>query len=192
VRESRKAVEGSHPRSAVYSFKTDPDQRLLRFAREYGFFAEVISQEEHAWSRLSGFSDASTIYNGPRPLLTDSRIYAAFADSVESFTWLLQTKSSSVIGIRIRPPEIPSRFGIRVPDDLDDMVAALRVSDREQALGISFHLTHSEFERRTWFELASNVMDVAADLERRSERRFKASLTSGEAGHQSCGPCPRA
>ncbi len=156
-----------------YSFKTDPERRLVEIARQNGWFAEVISPEEHAWARECGFADEHTIYNGPRPLVTDRRIFAAFADSVEAFTHVRDGASSEVFGARLRPPDIPSRFGVDVPDDVDDLVRAMRAVPPEARLGVSFHLTRSEYERRTWFEFTHTVMQVAADIERRSGRRFE-------------------
>jgi len=156
-----------------YSVKTDPDRRLLEAARDCSWFAEVISASEHEWTRQNGFADERTIYNGPRPLDTDRPIHAAFADSVEALSRLCERRSARFIGVRVRPPEIPSRFGIRMPDDLDDAVEALKATDEQQRLGVSFHITHSEYERRTWLEIAQAVMDVAAELESRTGRSFE-------------------
>lgn len=156
-----------------YSFKTDPEPRLVEIARENGWFAEVISPEEHAWARECGFADEHTIYNGPRPLVTDRRIFAAFADSMEAFVHLREGTSSEVFGARLRPPDIPSRFGIDIPDDIGDLVESMRATPRDARLGVSFHLTRSEYERRTWFEFTHILMQVAADIEQRSDRRHE-------------------
>ena len=106
--------------SPAYSIKTNPDPRLMKLALEYGFRAEGISANELLSAHKVGHQFENMVYNGPVPLnpndLHGNKIHVVFADSIESLKRLCQLRPSPAahIGVRLRPFESSSRFGIRL------------------------------------------------------------------------------
>jgi diaminopimelate decarboxylase len=166
---------------AGYSFKTNPRRELLELARKHGFFAETISRDELEWAKHEKFAPENTIYNGPEPLLDrreGERLAYAFADSVEAFERNLQLGVAHVHGVRLRPSMIASRFGVPV-DDESALLAAVHASPADTPLGVSFHARHEDFRAASWRDVAGDVLDRAAALERLTGRRVVAFDVGG-------------
>ena len=121
----------------AYSIKTNPDERLVRLARQHGFLAEAISLLEVQKALSVGFKPDEVILNGPGKwwpagLLPTSPLHAVFCDSIADLQRVASSLArgqmqSNVVGIRLRPPTVPSRFGIRVdtPQALNALVEAI-------------------------------------------------------------------
>jgi diaminopimelate decarboxylase len=158
---------------AGWSFKTNPRRELVKLARKHGFFAETISRDELEWAEHEGFAPAETIYNGPEPLLDRGKGKAlayAFADSVEAFERNVARGVAHVHGVRLRPSMIGSRFGVSVDDDAA-LAAAVGAPPAGTEIGVSFHARHGDFHGASWRDVAGDVLDRAAALERASGRR---------------------
>lgn len=153
------------------SIKTDPRRELAtRFLRR-GWWAEVISARELEWARLTGFSDSSIVFNGPAVAELSRRsetvrLGAAFADSVESFEGLLHARPADVIGFRVRPSQLPSRFGV----DLSDVSVFTRVAHclrhhRDVArLGMHMHYASDVCGPTRWLAFFDDVLKRAQAL----------------------------
>lgn len=153
-----------------YSVKTNPRAEMLAYAREHGFFAEVISRDELRWAFDRGFPPERIIYNGPAPLNerpSRGRLAVAFADSVEAFRRQIAAGCALRQGVRIRPAPIRSRFGVP-EEDTDALVAAIAELPRGSELAVSFHVRKDDFCGLTWRDVALLVMVRGAELERRS------------------------
>jgi diaminopimelate decarboxylase len=99
---------------------------------------------------------------------------AAFADDPEMLAAYLQGVPAWVIGVRVRPPFAPSRFGVDLecPEEFGPLTRALASARMRQRLGLSFHLASSACGLRRWEQAAVAIIDFAATLERLSGRRF--------------------
>jgi len=167
-----------HPRLAVaYSLKTDPSRELLALARHHGLWAETISLGEIELAIHCGWPPGQIVYNGPvplRPRPAGGELQAAFADDAEILGAYLQDVGARVIGIRLRPPFEPSRFGVDLecPEAFGSLVRTLASAPPRQRLGISFHLASSACGLERWERCAVSIFDFAAALEQLSRRRF--------------------
>ncbi len=157
---------------AAYSVKTNPRRELLDLARRKSFCAEVISADELAWALSEGFEPERIIYNGPRPL-SDSRfpVHVAFADSIVAFEGYAKKTVATVIGIRLRPGGIVSRFGVP-EEDFDDLVRCAAALPKDLELGVSFHVRPEDFQGRTWGDIARSVLHSAIKLEQETGCRI--------------------
>jgi diaminopimelate decarboxylase len=166
---------------AAYSVKTNPDPRILAAAHEHGLMAETISQLEVEHALQAGFSAKEIVLNGPAkwwpaPLACDT-FRAVFCDSA---TELSQTVDglradpdlAEAIGVRVRPADQRSRFGIPLfePDVFDDVVASLSRLDAGTEIGLHFHLSPYLTGVDRWWRLLSEVVDRAQALERATAR----------------------
>ncbi len=161
------------PRLAIVvalSVKTNPRAELLQLARERGFFAEVISEEELRWAERLSFGAGRLVYNGPQPLCAATggvRVEHVFADSVEAFARDVALGAARVNGVRLRPSMLDSRFGIPVEDE----PALLRAFDAAPAglpVGVSFHARREDFGGASWRDVAQDVLDRALVLQSRT------------------------
>src|SRR5207253_11136178 len=104
----------------AYSIKTNPDERLLRLARESGFMAEAISLLEVQKALKAGFRPEQVILNGPgkwwpEGLLPKEKLHAVFCDSIADLKPVASSMErkelrARVVGVRLRTSNIASRF----------------------------------------------------------------------------------
>jgi diaminopimelate decarboxylase len=161
----------------AYSMKTNPDARLVQLAQEAGFLSEAISPLEVNKALEIGFRPDQTILNGPgkwwrKEYLPGEPIHAAFADSIADLkrmvrgmeTGELQTK---IAGVRLRTPNIPSRFGIPVdtPEVFRDLIEAVKLLPRESAFGAHFHMASSHVGINQWRHLFQSMLRWCASIE---------------------------
>ncbi len=165
-----------HPLRFAYSVKTNPDRELLTLVCEAGLYAEVISPQELQLAIELGFENR-TIYNGPQPAWRSSESPGiVFADSIEAYLENLRRLEGSLIGVRVRPPGVSSRFGID-ESQLPALCEAIRSSGR-RTLGISLHVRPQDFDGRNW----RDIVGLAIDLARQVERRTRARVTAFDVG----------
>lgn len=162
----------------AYSIKTDPDIEILRVAFEQQFLAEAITQYEVAKARSAGFDESRIILNGPAkfyPSIAFKGPYrAVFADSLAELTRIISyiqtgVLNMNIIGFRIRPPVVESRFGIPIGDYdvFRELIAILKSIDRKinSDIGISFHIQQSVIGTKMWFNIFEGVLSLARTLE---------------------------
>jgi diaminopimelate decarboxylase len=157
-----------------YSIKTNPDERLVRLAREQGFLAEAISLLEVRKALRCGFSTEQVILNGPgkwwpEGLLPEGRLRAVFCDSLADLRRTVAALhdgrlKSAVVGVRLRTPHAPSRFGVPVdtPDALAALVEAVETLPRACAFGVHFHMASSSVGVEHWWRLYESMLRWAA------------------------------
>ncbi len=154
-----------------YSVKTNPSAWVLREAKRAGLLAEVISPQEYEHARTCGFSDSEIVYNGPFPAHYCAGAPAyVFADSIEAYRSAARRFSRSLIGIRLRPPNVPSRFGVP-PEELEELAGAVRDADRRD-LGVSFHVRPEDYGTYDFRTLTSAVVECARRVERHGGTRI--------------------
>ena len=143
----------------AYSFKTNPDERLIKLARESGFFAEAISLLEVKKALAAGFKPEQIILNGPakwwrRETLPDASFYSIFCDSIEELNRIIGEVESGelkteFLGVRLRTPNIRSRFGIAVdtPETFETLVETVKRIPKTVQIRRSF--SYGERQRRS-------------------------------------------
>jgi diaminopimelate decarboxylase len=184
-RERRFAEELSTPAISVrsaYSVKTDPDARLIKLALDNGFYAEAISLLEAQKAVAIGFSPDQLILNGPakwwrRTPESISRFYSVFCDSLEEYTRVVDEVERGVIqtqvlGIRLRTPSIPSRFGVPIskPDEFMRVVEAVRRLPEMCRFGIHFHMASSNIGVQHWRHLFESMLRWCRSIQKLSGR----------------------
>jgi diaminopimelate decarboxylase len=170
----------------AYSVKTNPDRRLLELAYASGLLAETISQAEVKKAMASGFPAGRIILNGPakqwhtyHPM--PEPLFAVYCESLEELGGVaaaaaageLGTYRASVLGIRLKPPHIASRFGIRtdMPDATKSVNALIRQLPMETRFGIQFHMGSNAIGLNHWWRLFDQMLDSAHALEAESGRQ---------------------
>lgn len=154
--------------TVAYSVKTNPDPRFLNLALEAGLFAEAISQYEVKKALDMGFRCDQIILNGPGKWWPEIHVsepfYAVFCDSLKELELLLQrlqhVQPPRILGVRLRPPGITSRFGVAVEDyDVFLCLAALiEAIPSSCRLGVHFHTASSAIGVRKWSWALQSVM----------------------------------
>ncbi|HEX8651584.1 MAG TPA: ATP-grasp domain-containing protein [Pyrinomonadaceae bacterium] len=169
----------------AYSIKTNPDERLLKLARESGFLAEAISLLEVQKALKSGFKPEEVVLNGPgkwwpEGLLPASPLHAVFCDSradLKRVADALEKKElqAKVVGVRLRTPQIPSRFGIAVdtPESLSLLVSAIEMLPRDCAFGVHFHMASSNIGVRQWWHLYESMLRWCRSIEMLTGREIE-------------------
>jgi diaminopimelate decarboxylase len=169
----------------AYSIKTNPDERLLRMAHESGFLAEAISLLEVQKALKVGFEPGQVVLNGPgkwwpEGLLPTSPIYAVFADSIADLKRVIgslerKELQAKVVGVRLRAPNIASRFGIPVntPEALKTVVGLIEMLPRECLLGVHFHMASSNIGVRQWWHLYESMLRWCRSIETLTRRKIK-------------------
>ncbi|HZH31900.1 MAG TPA: ATP-grasp domain-containing protein [Pyrinomonadaceae bacterium] len=169
----------------AYSLKTNPDERLLRIAKESGFLAEAISLLEVQKALKTGFTPDQVILNGPgkwwpEGLLPDAPIHAVFCDSLPDLRRVvasLKSKElqSKIVGVRLRTPTVGSRFGIPVdtPDALKQLVDAIETLPRDTTFGVHFHMASSNIGVGQWWHLYESVLRWCRSIETLSGRQIE-------------------
>ncbi|MFN2450195.1 MAG: hypothetical protein ABR508_10495 [Candidatus Baltobacteraceae bacterium] len=156
-----------------YSVKTNPRVEMLQAALDNGIRPEVISPAELEHAARFGAPLPAIVYNGPYPAaFCGAQPGIVFADSVQAFTQNAQRFAGALCGVRVRPPQIASRFGVP-HEDLVQLARAIRESGRA-SFGVSFHVRPEDYGRYTWRALAQSVISIAQDLERASGSRVAA------------------
>ena len=170
---------------AAYSVKTNPDARFLDLARQFGFLAETISQKEIDKAVSRGFTMEQIVLNGPGKWWPDGRrrrapLHALFCDSIEEFENVLKVIQtdhplSQIIGVRIRPPQIVSRFGIPVAsfDAFRKLVQLVKILPSGYKLGIHFHIPSSEIGLQAWWRLFDSMLNWGKAIEAASGRKIQ-------------------
>lgn len=165
-----------------YSIKTNPDERLLRLARQSGFLAEAISLAEVQKALDVGFSAEQIVLNGPgkwwpKMELPRSPLHAVFADSLSDFDRMLVSLEtgdlkSKIVGMRLRPPATGSRFGISIDstNDLNKLVEMIGRLPESYSVGVHFHLASSNLGVRQWWHLYESMLRWSRSIEQLSRR----------------------
>jgi diaminopimelate decarboxylase len=181
VEMGRSSKSGIVPIHA-YSIKTNPDERLIRLALESGFLAEAISPLEVRKAVEDGFTTDKVVLNGPakwwrRELLPNGKLHAIFCDSIDELRRLIAELDrgdldSEVVGIRLRTPNIPSRFGIPIdgPELFVLLVDVIRELPRSVTFGIHFHMASSNVGVKRWRHLFESMLRWCGTIEALSNR----------------------
>jgi len=160
-----------------YSIKTNPDERLIHLAREAGFFAEAITLPEVRKAIACGFAPADIILNGPGKWHPDGvfptePLAAVFCDSIADLRRVaegLQTGAvqTHTVGVRLRPPQMPSRFGISVdsPQRWNALADAVDALPQTVQLGVHVHMASSHFGVERWWQLFRATLGWCRSLE---------------------------
>ncbi len=167
----------------AYSVKTNPDARLLDIAHNYDLLAETISQMEINKALSRGFGPGQIVLNGPGKWWPSNKmgpansLHALFCDSIEEFRNVLNIINrghslARVVGVRIRPPKIRSRFGIQVasPDIFQELVQLVKRLPSKYQFGIHFHIPSSEVGIQIWWELLDSIIHWSKAIEISSKR----------------------
>ncbi len=155
----------------AYSIKTDPDDRLLRTAYNYGMLAEAISQLEVKRALSNGFPLKQIVLNGPGkwwPSRTHTveSFKIVFADSIEELG-TYRGLSLDRIGIRIRLPSKESRFGVPLDTykSFQRLISLLKEFPPSCSLGLHFHMASSTLGVHTWWRLYDAFLGWAKTIE---------------------------
>ncbi len=180
----RKAADRAHRLStnevevvSGYSIKTNPDSRLIKLALDNGFYAEAISLLEVRKALETGFRADQVILNGPAKfwpegMLPKERIHAFFCDSLADLDRTIAAVeagdlSSKYIGVRIRTPNVVSRFGIPLdsPATFRKLVDAVKRLPSDSAFGVHFHMASSNIGVAGWGHLFESMIGWCRSLE---------------------------
>jgi diaminopimelate decarboxylase len=153
-----------------YSIKTNPDERLIKLALDNGFLAECISLAEAQKAIEVGFRADQVILNGPgkwwpEGMMPKERIHALFCDSIADLNRTVAALeagevSSKHVGIRIRTPNIVSRFGIPLdsPATFRKLVDAVKRLPTDTKFGIHFHMASDRVGVAQWWHLFESML----------------------------------
>ena len=168
-----------------YSIKTNPDPRLIRLALESGFYAEAISLLEVQRALENGFRPDQVILNGPgkwwpEGLMPKERMHACFCDSIADLDRAVAAiaageMSAAHVGVRLRTPNVASRFGIPVdtPAALGRLVEAVKRLPHDSAFAVHFHMASSNIGVGGWWHLFESMLKWCRSLERLSGRTIE-------------------
>jgi diaminopimelate decarboxylase len=169
----------------AYSIKTNPDERLLKLALENGFLAEAISSLEARKAVEAGFRTDQVVLNGPakwwrRQELPEGELHAIFCDSVTELAQVVSELNSGelnsrTVGVRLRTPNIPSRFGIPIdsPELFSEMIDAVAKLPKDVRFGVHFHMASSNVGVRQWRHLYRSMLRWCGSIEALSGRVIK-------------------
>ena len=188
----RKAAERAHRLStnevqvvSGYSIKTNPDERLIRLALDNGFLAECISLLEVQRALEVGFRPNQVILNGPgkwwpEGLMPRERMHAVFCDSVADLDRAVAAMeagemSAEHVGIRIRTPNIVSRFGIPLDSAVTfgKLVAAVKRLPEDSAFGVHFHMASANVGVAQWWHLFESMLKWCRSIEKLTGRTIE-------------------
>ena len=168
-----------------YSIKTNPDERLIRLALDNGFLAEAISLLEVKKAIDTGFRPDQVILNGPgkwwpEGMMPKERLHAVFCDSVADLNRCVDAMArgdmaSKHVGIRIRTPNVVSRFGIPLdsPDTFASLVDAVGRLPADTAFGVHFHMASSNIGVANWWHLFESMMKWCRSIEKLTGRTIQ-------------------
>jgi len=168
-----------------YSIKTNPDERLIRLALEHGFMAEAISLLEVQTALQVGFRPDQVILNGPgkwwpEGLMLRERMHAVFCDSVADLDRCVAAigagkMSSRHVGVRLRTPNVVSRFGIPLdsPGTFGTLIESIGRLPQDTAFGVHFHMASSNIGVAQWWHLFESMLKWCSSIERLGGRRIE-------------------
>jgi diaminopimelate decarboxylase len=168
-----------------YSIKTNPDKRLIKLALDNGFYAEAISLGEVQSALEVGFRPDQVILNGPgkwwpEGLMPSEQMHAVFCDSIADLNRVVAaveagTMSAKHIGIRIRTPNITSRFGIPLdsPTTFAKLIAAVKRLPTDSTFGVHFHMASSHVGIAQWWHLFESMLRWCRSIEKLSGRKIE-------------------
>jgi diaminopimelate decarboxylase len=168
-----------------YSIKTNPDERLIRLALHHGFMAEAISLLEVRKALEIGFRPDQVILNGPgkwwpEGMMPRERLHAIFCDSVADLERCVAAlargeMASKHVGIRIRTPNVVSRFGIPLdsPETFSKLVDAVGRLPRNSAFGVHFHMASSNIGVAQWWDLFKSMIKWCRSIEKLTGRTIE-------------------
>jgi diaminopimelate decarboxylase len=168
-----------------YSIKTNPDERLIKLALDNGFYAEAISLLEVQKALQVGFRPDQVILNGPgkwwpEGLMPKERMHAVFCDSVADLERCVAAMaagemSSKHVGIRIRTPNVVSRFGIPLdsPTTFRKLVAAVKRLPEDSAFGVHFHMASANIGVAQWWHLLESILKWCRSIEKLTGRTIE-------------------
>jgi diaminopimelate decarboxylase len=156
------------------SIKTCPEPRILGCAAALGMVAETITQDELKVARRHGFASADAILNGPAkwwPKQTNVECDAFFVDSISEF-YLIEDMldrgfelQARIVGVRISPVTVRSRFGVHSHDLAQLRKTAhflTRLTARlDAAWGIHFHFAESILGAKLWTQECAAAFRIA-------------------------------
>lgn len=161
----------------AYSIKTSRQNSFLAEALRSGFLAEAISMAEVRRALDAGFTPSEVVLNGPgkwwpAPPSNGLSLGAVFADSNADLRRCIRMAldgdvSPKTLGIRISPPGIESRFGIRL-QDRRQFAETARILGESSATSFSvhMHIAASAIGYVEWERNASHIMELSAALQR--------------------------
>ena len=169
----------------AYSIKTNPDERLIRLARENGFLAEAISLMEVQAALKVGFRPDEVILNGPgkwwpEGMMPKEPLHALFCDSIADLDRSIAAMeagemASKHVGVRIRTPNVVSRFGIPLdsPATFRKLVEGVRRLPRETKFGVHFHMASANIGVAQWWHLFESILKWCRAIEKLSGRSIE-------------------
>jgi|GEM_PF-387224 len=169
----------------AYSIKTNPDERLIRLARQNNFLAEAISLLEVQKAMQVGFPSEQVVLNGPgkwwpEGLMPRTPLHSVFCDSVADLRRVAAAAEkkelrAKVVGVRLRTPHIPSRFGIPVdtPEVFERLIEAVKTLPGDCAFGVHFHMASSNVGVRQWWHLYESMLRWCRSLESLTGRKVE-------------------
>jgi diaminopimelate decarboxylase len=188
----RKANERAHRISTnetrvvnAYSIKTNPDPRLIALARQNGFLAEGISLAEIQAALSVGFRTDECILNGPgkwwpENMMPDGPLHAVFSDSIADLERTIAAMAAGHlaahhVGIRIRTPNVVSRFGIPLdsPATFRKLVDAVKRLPEESKFGVHFHMASANIGVAQWWHLFESILKWCRAIEKLSGRMIE-------------------
>jgi diaminopimelate decarboxylase len=150
----------------AYSVKTNPSDDLLRLAAARNFYAECISDGEVDAALRCGFEPMGIVYNGPKPPSLRNAPRYVFADSLEAFHRNAKAPGNTIVGLRLRPGGVHSRFGI-AECDWKRAAHAVKQSKRS-CTAISFQVRSEDHPPGGFRRLVDEITQAAAWFERES------------------------
>lgn len=168
-----------------YSIKTNPDARLIRLALDNGFLAEAISLLEVHKALEVGFRPDQVVLNGPgkwwpQGMMPKERLHAVFCDSVADLDRAVAAMaagemSAKHVGIRIRTPNVASRFGIPLdsPRSFAKLIDAVKRLPEDSAFGVHFHMASSNIGVAAWWHLFESMLKWCGVIERLGGRKVE-------------------
>ncbi|MBA2495352.1 MAG: hypothetical protein H0V31_11740 [Acidobacteria bacterium] len=161
----------------AYSMKTNPDVRLVQLAHEAGFLAEAISPLEVNKALEVGFTPEQVILNGPgkwwhKEYLPKEPMHAVFCDSVADLKRVVAAMEmgelkTKIAGVRLRTPNIPSRFGIPIdtPEVFKTLIESIGMLPRDNQFGVHFHMASSNVGVEQWWHLFESILRWCISIE---------------------------
>ena len=168
-----------------YSIKTNPDARLIKLALDNGFMAECISLTEAQKALEVGFKADQIILNGPgkwwpEGMMPKEMMHAVFCDSVADLDRCVSALASGEmkskhVGIRIRSPNIVSRFGIPLdsPETFGKLIEAVKRLPTDTAFGVHFHMASANVGVAQWWHLFESILKWCRAIEKLSGRTIE-------------------
>jgi diaminopimelate decarboxylase len=157
----------------------------VKLAHKSGFLAEAISLLEVKKALTAGFRSDQIILNGPgkwwhKEEMPETSLYSVFCDSMEDLTRVVTeykngNLKTEILGVRLRTPNISSRFGIPIdtPEMFQILIEAVKTLPRETRFGIHFHMASSNVGVGQWWHLFESMLKWCSSLEALSGRTIE-------------------